>query len=132
MTEELMLDLESLSKATEIAIEYLTPAAMDHLGEYTQAIYDSLLKRDQKGRKEKMTTKNEMLKTLIDNEYRRLTKYKKIYHVEGTLNDYDNYFMTGVISQLQKEIDSLQELLKSYNELDRANANLIRSTCGMK
>ena len=65
--------------------------------------------------------KNAMLKNIIAIKYDQLTSYKKIYHVKGTFNEYDSNFMTGVIDELQREIDMLQDLLKSYNELDNAN-----------
>ena len=65
--------------------------------------------------------KNAMLKNLIAIKFDQLVTYKKIYHTKGTFNEYDSNFMTGVIDELQREIDMLQDLLKSYNELDKRN-----------
>ena len=65
--------------------------------------------------------KNAMLKNIIAIKYDQLTSYKKIYHLKGTFNKYDSNFMPGVIDELQREIDMLQDLLKSYNELDETN-----------
>ena len=65
--------------------------------------------------------KNAMLKNIIAIKYEQLTSYKKIYHVKGTLNKYDSWYITGVIDQLANEIDTLQSLLESYNNLDRTN-----------
>lgn len=65
--------------------------------------------------------KNAMLKNIIAIKYEQMTSYKKIYHAKGTLNKYDSWYITGVIDQLASEIDTLQDLLASYNNLDRAN-----------
>lgn len=62
--------------------------------------------------------KNAMLKNIIAIKYEQMTSYKKIYHVKGTFNKYDTNFMTGVIDELEREIDTLQDLLASYEKLD--------------
>lgn len=69
-----------------------------------------------------MTIKNEILKNTIEIKYEELINYKKVYHVKGTFNKYDSQYITGVIDKLTSEIDTLQSLLESYNNLDRANA----------
>lgn len=63
--------------------------------------------------------KNAMLKNIIAIKYEQLTSYKKLYHIKGTLNKYEGLYITGVIDQLTNEIETLQDLLKSYNGLDR-------------
>lgn len=68
-----------------------------------------------------MPIKNELLKNLIDIKYGELMNYKKVYHIKGTLNKYDSWYIEGVVDKLQSDIDSLQGLLESYNNLDRAN-----------
>ena len=68
-----------------------------------------------------MTIKNELLKNLIDIKYEELINYKKVYHAKGTFNKYDSQYITGVIDKLTSDIDSLQGLLGSYKELDKAN-----------
>lgn len=65
--------------------------------------------------------KNAMLKNIIAIKYDQLTSYKKIYHVKGTFNKYNSWYISGVIDQLASEIETLQTLLQSYNELDNAN-----------
>lgn len=68
-----------------------------------------------------MNIKNELLKNMIDIKYGELMNYKKVYHAKGTFNKYDSQYITGVIDKLTSEIDTLQSLLESYNNLDRAN-----------
>lgn len=67
-----------------------------------------------------MTIKNELLKNLITIKYNQLTSYKKIYPIKGTFDKYDS-FMMGIIDELEREIDILQDLLNSYIELDKEN-----------
>lgn len=67
-----------------------------------------------------MTIKNEILKNTIEIKYEELISYKKVYHAKGTFNKYDSQYITGVIDKLTSEIDTLQSLLESYNNLDRA------------
>ena len=78
-----------------------------------------------------MTIKNEILKNTITIKYDELISYKKNYHIKGTFNKYNSWYITGIIDKLQSDIDSLQGLLESYNNLDRANANRINVTYGM-
>jgi len=68
-----------------------------------------------------MPIKNELLKNLINIKYGELMNYKKVYHAKGTFNKYDSWYIEGVVDKLQSDIDSLQDLLRAYKELDRAN-----------